>query len=71
MKTFLILDCNTLKSTVVKYTTADIRGLASTEQAGRLEEGDLGQQTHLYELNLFISCLFPVRLEALGNLGCG
>ena len=47
MKTFLILDCNTLKSTVVQYTTADMRGLASTEQAGRLEEGEEGEAVEL------------------------
>ena len=46
-------------------------GQEPLSEVGRLEEGDLGQQTHLYELNLFISCLFPMRLEVLGNLGCG
>ena len=35
MKTFLLLDYSTLKSTVVQCTTADIQGLVSSEQAGR------------------------------------
>ena len=39
MKTFLILDYKTLESTVVQYTTADIQGLPSSEQAGRLTGG--------------------------------